>query len=162
MMFPSCIVALLGVEREVRVEKTAVAAKTAEAAAAPRNAFALLQELREDALAAAVFRGMSLEHQEALLAQAHQAQTADMGGFGFGSERINRYGDDYERFHRSRDVYRDDVSAAQSAEVLMLQTALSPPLLVPKYIEIEVYVVKMQKSYYPLGKVPECRKMLWL
>jgi hypothetical protein len=132
---------------EVKVSKKGVV----EVDSTEKNAHALLKELREDALASAVFRGMAQEHQETLLMQAHFAQTKSIGGFGHG---YDSYGDDYYG-HRSRYEHYDEdssTSAKNNAEVLMTRAAMTPPLLVPKYIEIEVYVVKMQDSYFPLGK----------
>lgn len=123
-----------------------------EADSVERNAYALMKELREDALANAVFRGMAQEHQEALLTQAHLAQTDSAGGFGYGNERMNRYGDDYGSYYGQGSRYTEEGSSKhQNAEVLSTRTAMTPPLLIPKYIEIEVYVVKMQDSYFPLG-----------
>ena len=126
------------------------------------NAYTLLKDLKEDALATAVFRGMQKEHQEALLAQAHLAQASasegggDYGGYDddYGS-RYGSYGRGYGGGYRSREMYggEEGGGAKQYAEVLMTAAAMTPPLLVPKYIEIEVYVVKMQESYYPLGEV---------
>lgn len=132
---------------EVKSEKTSVT----ETDSTGKNAYALMKELREDALANAVFRGMAQEHQEALLTQAHLAQTNSMGGFGYGHH--HRFEDDYGSIygHGSRYMHEDS-KKVQNAEVLSTRTATTPPLLVPKYIEIEVYVVKMQDSYYPLGK----------
>jgi hypothetical protein len=147
---------LCAAELAVKAEKTAVI-EAQGSGSSQTNAYALLKDLKEDALATAVFRGMQKEHQEVLLAQAHLAQTGGEGSHGHGGYGGRHgYDDDFGYGHRFRETYRGDGDAGGSekrnAEVLMTSTAMTPPLLVPKYIEIEVYVVKMQDSYYPLGE----------
>lgn len=147
----------------VRSEKDSTATAATAADPITTNAYALLKELKEDALATAVFQGMQREHQEVLLAQAHFSQARasrgpEYGGYDddFGRYEGGYYGGGYGRGHRGMDMYHAGSSgeggAQGNAEVMLTTTARTPPLLVPKYLEIEVYVVKMQDSYYPLGK----------
>ena len=116
------------------------------------NAYDLFKEMKEDTLSTAIFRGMEKSHLEVLLGQAHLEQSTPVGWAEGGYDSRYRFDDDYAGFHNYREPSLDTGNTKESAEVLQIGFAATPPLLVPKLIEIDIYVVKMQNSYYPLGE----------